>query len=70
MNLTDFERTPVDVAFETVCAEAAREGVGIVSSELIGLIPKKALEMVAARYLKIEDFNASMVLENRLEERR
>lgn len=70
MNLTDFERTPVDVAFEAVCAEAAREGVGIVSSELIGLIPKKALEMVAARYLKIEDFNASMVLENRLEERR
>ncbi|HJT89500.1 MAG TPA: glutamate formimidoyltransferase [Bryobacteraceae bacterium] len=68
MNLTDFEETPIHVAVEAVRAEAAREGVGVVGSELIGLVPKKALEMAAAYYLAIENFASSMVLENRLEE--
>src|ERR1700677_452681 len=47
MNLTDFEQTPVHRVFEMVKREAARYGVVPVSSEIVGLIPKKALEQAA-----------------------
>ncbi len=66
MNLTDFEQTPIHRVFELVKREAARHGVGIVSSEIVGLIPKKALESAAEWFLQVENFNASMILENRL----
>ncbi len=66
MNLTDFETTSVYTAFQAVCAEAAREGVGIVGSELIGLIPRKALDGGDPGALRIENFDPSMILENRL----
>jgi len=69
MNLTDFEQTPVQTAFAAVCAEAARYGVSIDGSELIGLVPKKALESGDVAALRIENFNPSMILENRLRER-
>jgi glutamate formiminotransferase / formiminotetrahydrofolate cyclodeaminase len=68
MNLTDFERTPIHQVFETVKREAERLGVGIVGSEIIGLIPRRAIEMTAEFYLKVENFSAAQVLENRLEE--
>jgi len=67
MNLTDFEQTPIHRVFETVKAEAARYGVAIVGSEIVGLIPKKALEMTADYYLRVEGFRPDLVLENRLE---
>src|SRR5579871_1516071 len=66
MNLTDFETTLVAAAFEAVKSEAAALGVGIVGSEIIGLIPKRALEDAAAAYLKVEGFSPSMIVENRL----
>lgn len=66
MNLTDFEQTPPHVAFDAVRAEAEREGVGIAASELIGLIPQKALEMAAAYYLRLDGFTSGQVIENRL----
>ncbi len=66
MNLTDFEQTPVHRVFEMVKREAARHGVTPVSSEIVGLIPKKALEQVAEWFLQVENFDASLILENRL----
>src|SRR5207248_1780791 len=66
MNLTDFEQTPIARVFEFVKREAARYGVMPVSSEIVGLIPKKALEEAAEWFLQIENFDSSMVLENRL----
>jgi formiminotetrahydrofolate cyclodeaminase len=66
MNLTDFEQTPIHRVFESVRAEAARWGTAIAGSEIIGLIPKKALEMTAEWYLQAENFRPDMVLENRL----
>ena len=66
MNLTDFEQTPIHRVFELVKREAARHGVGVVSSEIVGLIPKKALESAAEWFLQVENFNMSMILENRL----
>jgi glutamate formiminotransferase/formiminotetrahydrofolate cyclodeaminase len=66
MNLTDFEQTPVHRVFELVKREAARHGVIPISSEIVGLIPKKALESAAEWFLQVENFDSSMILENRL----
>jgi len=66
MNLTDFEQTPVHRVFEFVKREAARYGVIPVSSEIVGLIPKKALEEAAEWFLQVENFDSSLILENRL----
>jgi glutamate formiminotransferase len=67
MNLTDFEQTPVHRVFEFVKREAARYGVQAVSSEIVGLIPKKALESAAEWFLQVENFDSSLILENRLD---
>jgi glutamate formiminotransferase / formiminotetrahydrofolate cyclodeaminase len=66
MNLTDFEQTPIHRVFELVKREAARYGVMPVSSEIVGLIPKNALEQTAEWYLQVENFDSSLILENRL----
>jgi len=66
MNLTDFEQTPMHRVFEAVRAEAARYGALPQSSEIVGLIPKKALEQTAEWFLQIENFDSSLILENRL----
>ena len=66
MNLTDTDQTPIARVFEYVKREAARYGVMPLSSEIVGLIPKKALEDAAEWFLQIENFDSSLVLENRL----
>src|SRR5690349_18059166 len=66
MNLTDFEQTPIARVFEFVRREAARYGVMPLSSEIVGLIPKKALEQAAEWFLQVENFDSSLILENRL----
>ncbi|HSK44228.1 MAG TPA: glutamate formimidoyltransferase [Candidatus Binatia bacterium] len=66
MNLTDFEQTPIARVFEFVKREAERYGVQPLSSEIVGLIPKKALEQAAEWLLQVENFDSSMILENRL----
>jgi glutamate formiminotransferase len=66
MNLTDTDQTPIARVFEYVKREAARYGVLPQSSEIVGLIPKKALEDAAEWFLQIENFDSSLILENRL----
>lgn len=67
MNLVNYEGTPIYRAFETVRFEAARWGVEIIGSEVIGLTPAKALIDCAEYYLKIENFDyGKQVLENHL----
>ena len=66
MNLTDFEQTPIHRVFELVKREAERYGVMPTSSEIVGLIPKKALEAAAEWFLQVEHFDSSLILENRL----
>lgn len=66
MNLTDFERTSMEQVFAAVQSEAAKHGAKVSSSELIGLVPKKALEHVTPDALRIENFDPSRILENRL----
>jgi len=66
MNLTDFTRTPIFRVVELIRREAARYGVGIESSELIGMIPQQALVDAAVWYLQLDGFSPEQVLENRL----
>src|SRR4029077_10706428 len=67
INLTDFESTPMHRVYEMVKREAERYGATPVGSEIVGLVPKKALEMAADYFLQLEDFLPSQVLENRLQ---
>jgi glutamate formiminotransferase len=66
INLTDFEQTPMHLVYETVRREAERYGVPVVGSEIVGLIPKKAIEMSAEYFLRFENFRPELVLENRI----
>jgi glutamate formiminotransferase/formiminotetrahydrofolate cyclodeaminase len=67
INMTDFEQTPLHRVFEMVKREAERYGVGIVGSEIVGLIPKRAIEITADFYLQLENFSPGQVFENRIE---
>jgi glutamate formiminotransferase / 5-formyltetrahydrofolate cyclo-ligase len=66
MNLTNYEKTPIFRVFEAVKREAARYGVSILESEIVGLIPSAALNAAAEFYLQIEGFKPEQVLENKL----
>ena len=68
INMTDYTRTPLHRVFETVRAEAAREGVDVIGSEVVGLVPAQALIDAADYFLRLEDFNPSQVLERRIRE--
>ncbi|WP_294182076.1 glutamate formimidoyltransferase [uncultured Clostridium sp.] len=68
MNLVNYEKTPVYSAQEMVKMEAKRYGVPVIGSEVIGLVPMKALIDCAKYYLQIENFDMSQVLESRLYE--
>ncbi|MBI2222992.1 MAG: glutamate formimidoyltransferase [Acidobacteria bacterium] len=66
MNLTNYEKTPIFRVFDTVKREAARYGVAILESEIVGLVPSEALVRTAEFYLQLERFTADQVLENKL----
>ncbi len=66
INLTDFEQTSMHLVYETVRREAERYGVPVVGSEIVGLVPKKSLEMSAEYFLRIENFKPELVLENKM----
>ena len=67
MNLVDFRLTPLRTAYEAVAREAARLGVAVRESELIGLAPAAALNDETAHAVRLRDWDAGkMILENRL----
>ena len=66
INLTDYEQTPMHRVYEMVKREAERYGVMPVGSEIVGLVPKKAIEMAADYFLQLENFSPSQVFENKL----
>ncbi len=68
INMTDYTRTSLYRVFETVKFEAARWGVTIAGSEIVGLVPMAALVDTAEYYLGIEDFSMKQVLESRIME--
>jgi len=68
INMTDYKKTPLFRVFETVQAEAARHGVNVVGSEIVGLVPAEALIDAADHFLRLERFDPSQVLERRMRE--
>ena len=66
MNLTNYEKTPVFRVFELVKREAARYGVTVLESEIVGLIPQAALTASAAWYVQLDGFTDGQILENKL----
>jgi glutamate formiminotransferase len=66
MNMVNYEGTPLFRAFEMIKREAERYGVPIVGSEIVGLVPQRALNAVADFYLQLESFSEDQILEHRL----
>jgi glutamate formiminotransferase len=68
MNLTNHEKTPMFRVFEVVKREAARYGVNVLESEVVGLVPAAALVSTAEYVLQLERFDPKQVLETKLRE--
>jgi len=68
MNLVDTEKTPLYRAFDMVKMEAAAQGVNTTWSEIVGLVPERALLETAARHVQLRNFSPEMVLERRVRE--
>ena len=68
MNLTDFETTSMAKVYEAVELEASSLGLQVVGSEIVGLVPRKALEAASVHFLRIENYRPELVVENRLEQ--
>lgn len=66
MNLVNYTKTPIFRVFETIKSEAARYGVNVTSSEIVGLVPNDAIIDVADFYLRFENFSKAQVLEEKL----
>jgi glutamate formiminotransferase len=68
INMVNFTGTPLHRVFEMVKSEAARFGVSVIGSEIVGLVPADALVDSAEFYLRLESFDRDQILENRLSE--
>jgi glutamate formiminotransferase len=66
INLTNYQKTPIHRVFDMVERQAARHGVSVLESEIIGLIPAAALVGAAEHYLQLERFGPAQILENKL----
>jgi len=67
MNLTNYRQTPLARALDLVRLEAARYGVPVVGTEIVGLVPEEALFQAAAHYLCLERFALDLILEQRVD---
>lgn len=66
MNLVNYTKSPVFRVFEAIKREAARYGVNVTSSEVVGLLPNQAIVDVAEWYLQLENFSKEQILEEKL----
>lgn len=66
MNMVNYEGSPMFRVFEMIKREAERYGVPVVGSEIVGLVPQRALNAVADFYLQLESFSEEQILEHRL----
>jgi glutamate formiminotransferase len=66
MNLTHYEKTPIPMVAETVKREAARYGVSVAGTELVGPVPLGAMGQVMTYYLQAHDFSMDQIIESAL----
>jgi glutamate formiminotransferase/formiminotetrahydrofolate cyclodeaminase len=67
MNLTDYEVTPLHVAFKAVEAQADRHGVDIAGAEIVGLLPQAAITEPVRHALRLDRFDPAQILEARID---
>jgi glutamate formiminotransferase len=67
MNLVNYEVTGMAAAYEAVRREAELPGIEIESTEIVGLVPRNALDRKAQYFRKLENFSESLILENQIE---
>ncbi|MDX1438155.1 MAG: glutamate formimidoyltransferase, partial [Anaerolineales bacterium] len=66
MNLVNYEKTPIHRVFETIKSEAARYGVAVAGTELVGPVPLSALNDLVMFYLQVHDFSMDQIIETAL----
>lgn len=66
MNLVNYTKSPLSRVLETIRAEAARYGVSVAGTELVGPVPLGALEEVLKYYLQVHDFSMEQIIETAL----
>jgi glutamate formiminotransferase / formiminotetrahydrofolate cyclodeaminase len=66
MNLVDIDQTPMHRAFDAVKMEAAANGVATTWSEIVGVVPERALFDAAVRHLQLDRFTPDQVLERKV----
>jgi len=66
MNLVNYQATPIYRVFEMVRMEAARYGVAIAGSKIVGLVPQAALNSCIEFFLQIDNFNEDSIFEHRM----
>jgi glutamate formiminotransferase len=66
MNLTDFERIPVEELLTRIEAEAARLGTRVAARELIGMVPRAAWARAPQFYQGCVNWRPGLIVENRL----
>jgi len=66
MNLTHYQKTPIPMVMEAVKREAAKYGVNVVGSELVGPVPLEAMGQVLRYYLQAHDFSMDQIIEKAL----
>jgi len=66
MNLVNYTKSPVFRILNMIKSEAERWGTTVTSSEIVGLVPQKALIDSAVHYLKLENFSTDQILEEKL----
>lgn len=66
MNLTNYRKTPIHRVFEMVKLEAARWGISVIESEVVGLVPMEAILESAKFYLQLNGFKSDQILEKKM----
>lgn len=67
MNLVNYEVTGMGDAYDAIRREADALGVDIASTEIVGLVPRNALDRDAEYFRKLENFSEETILENQIE---
>jgi glutamate formiminotransferase len=68
MNLVNYEVTGMTAAYDAVRREAGVLGVEIESTEIVGLVPRNALDREAEYFRKLENFSEAKILEHQIEQ--
>ena len=67
MNLVNYEVTGMGAAYDAIRREAEALGVEIDSAEIVGLVPRNALDREAEYFRKLANFSEATILENQIE---